>query len=98
MQNSTHVHTHAYKHVHVHTHTHTHRHTHTHNVQEDELDEAELPGFDANVQTLWCSNVAHDQLVQVRGAFCTLMPYCDASMPTCRCCGAPMWHTTSSCR
>uniref|UniRef100_A0A7S3QK85 DNA damage-binding protein 1 n=1 Tax=Dunaliella tertiolecta TaxID=3047 RepID=A0A7S3QK85_DUNTE len=33
--------------------------------QEDELDEAELPGFDANMQTLWCANMANDQLIQV---------------------------------
>ncbi|KAF5831460.1 mono-functional DNA-alkylating methyl methanesulfonate N-term-domain-containing protein [Dunaliella salina] len=36
--------------------------------QEDELDEAELPGFDANMQSLWCANVANDQLIQVTSA------------------------------
>ncbi|KAK9843115.1 hypothetical protein WJX74_007214 [Apatococcus lobatus] len=32
---------------------------------EDELEEAELPGFDTNVQTLHCSNVMLDQIIQV---------------------------------
>jgi DNA damage-binding protein 1 len=33
--------------------------------EEDELDEAKIPGFDAEVQTVWCGNVVHDQYVQV---------------------------------
>eukprot|EP00891_Asterochloris_glomerata_P001303 jgi/Astpho2/1303/fgenesh1_pm.00024_%23_4_t len=32
---------------------------------EDELDEAEIPGFESNAQTLLCGNMAGDQLVQV---------------------------------
>lgn len=35
--------------------------------QEDELDEADIPGFDSDNQTLWCGNVLHDQLLQVTG-------------------------------
>jgi DNA damage-binding protein 1 len=31
---------------------------------EDELDETEVPGFDAGVQTLLCVNAAHDQFLQ----------------------------------
>lgn len=37
------------------------------NRQEDELDEAEVAGFEAGALTLWCGNVAFDQMVQVRG-------------------------------
>ncbi|GJP48061.1 hypothetical protein CLOM_g7334 [Closterium sp. NIES-68] len=32
---------------------------------EDELDETDMLGFDSNAQTLFCGNVAHDQIVQV---------------------------------
>ncbi len=35
-------------------------------MQEEELDEADLPGFDAAALTLWCGNTASDHLVQVR--------------------------------
>ena len=34
-------------------------------LQDDELDEAEISGFDAAAQTLYCGNTLHDQLVQV---------------------------------
>lgn len=33
---------------------------------EDELDEEEIEGFEAAVQTLYCGNTVHDQLLQVR--------------------------------
>lgn len=33
--------------------------------EDDELEESEIPGFDADAQTLFCGNVIHDQLVQV---------------------------------
>ena len=33
---------------------------------EDELDEMELPGFDAGAQTLMAANTLHDQLLQVK--------------------------------
>ena len=32
---------------------------------EDELDETEIEGFEAEEQTLYCGNAAHDQFVQV---------------------------------
>ena len=32
---------------------------------EEELDETEIAGFEADAQTLFCGNCAHDQLVQV---------------------------------
>ena len=32
---------------------------------EDELDEADIPGFDAGAQTLWCGNVLNDEIAQV---------------------------------
>ncbi|EIE24281.1 hypothetical protein COCSUDRAFT_28729 [Coccomyxa subellipsoidea C-169] len=35
---------------------------------DDELDEAELPGFSADAQTLCCGNTVSDHLVQVAGA------------------------------
>lgn len=35
---------------------------------DDELDEAELPGFDADAATLHCANVAADQIIQVTQA------------------------------
>ncbi|GIL77367.1 hypothetical protein Vretimale_2808 [Volvox reticuliferus] len=35
---------------------------------EEELDEAELPGFDGAAQTLWCGNLATDHLLQVTSA------------------------------
>lgn len=35
---------------------------------DDELDEAELPGFDADAQTLWCGTLLHDQWLQVTSA------------------------------
>lgn len=33
--------------------------------ENDELDEADIAGFDSSVPTLWCSNVVHDQIVQI---------------------------------
>ncbi|KAG2483888.1 hypothetical protein HYH03_017282 [Edaphochlamys debaryana] len=33
--------------------------------EQEELDEAEIPGFDGGAQTLWCGNMASDHLVQV---------------------------------
>ena len=33
--------------------------------EEEELDEAELPGFDAAAHTLYCGNTVHNHLVQV---------------------------------
>ncbi|EFJ48849.1 UV-damaged DNA binding complex subunit 1 protein, partial [Volvox carteri f. nagariensis] len=35
---------------------------------EEELDEAELPGFDSGSQTLWCGNMATDHLLQASGS------------------------------
>mmetsp|Transcript_12957 Transcript_12957/g.36428 ORF Transcript_12957/g.36428 Transcript_12957/m.36428 type:complete len:1117 (+) Transcript_12957:258-3608(+) len=32
---------------------------------EEELEESEIPGFDAEAQTLYCGNVLHDQVLQV---------------------------------
>jgi DNA damage-binding protein 1 len=32
---------------------------------DDELDEADIPGFDSAAQTLWCGNMLYDQIVQV---------------------------------
>lgn len=32
---------------------------------DDELDEADISGFDSAAQTLWCGNMLHDQIVQV---------------------------------
>jgi len=31
----------------------------------EEVEETELAGFDAEQQTFYCGNVAHDQLIQV---------------------------------
>mmetsp|Transcript_63382 Transcript_63382/g.200458 ORF Transcript_63382/g.200458 Transcript_63382/m.200458 type:complete len:1099 (-) Transcript_63382:192-3488(-) len=42
---------------------------------DDELEEAEMSGFDANAQTLFCANVGHDQIVQ---ATATSLRLCDA--------------------
>uniref|UniRef100_A0A7S0WJG8 DNA damage-binding protein 1 n=1 Tax=Chlamydomonas leiostraca TaxID=1034604 RepID=A0A7S0WJG8_9CHLO len=36
--------------------------------EDEELDEAEVAGFEAHALTLWCGNVAHDQLAQVTAA------------------------------
>ena len=36
--------------------------------EEEELDEAELPGFDAAAHTLYCGNTVHNHLVQVGNA------------------------------
>ncbi len=38
----------------------------------DELEETSLPGFEAHKQTLHCSNVAHNQLIQVRSCLSIL--------------------------
>lgn len=35
--------------------------------QDDELDEAEIPGFESSALTLWCGNTAYDTLIQVGG-------------------------------
>lgn len=42
-------------------------------LQEDELDEAEVSGFDAEALSLWCGNTASDHLVQVRASTGTLL-------------------------
>ncbi len=34
-------------------------------LQEEELDEAELAGFESSALTLWCGNSASDHIVQV---------------------------------
>jgi DNA damage-binding protein 1 len=35
-------------------------------TQADELDEAELPGFDSASPTLYCGNTASNHIIQVR--------------------------------
>lgn len=37
-------------------------------LQDEELDEAEVAGFEGHALTLWCGNMAHDQLAQVSTA------------------------------
>jgi DNA damage-binding protein 1 len=39
----------------------------------EEVEETELAGFEADQQTFYCSNVAHDQLIQVHNVvICTI--------------------------
>lgn len=40
---------------------------------DEELEECEIPGFDADAQTLYCGNVVHDQIIQVTQSSVRLM-------------------------
>lgn len=59
--------------------------------EEDVLDEASIPGFDGDSQTLLAATTLHDQLLQVRcgGWYPRLLLGADVRSSACSCCYPP---------